>query len=607
VLQIRQLIVSLLVLFAAITQAQGGFTIKNYGVEIDLSNRANLGITERIQVEFNQPRRGIFREIPVEYALPQGNRRFIHVSNVQVAGHNYKLTQEGKNVRIRIGDANITHPAGTVIEYQISYQVSGAINWFENEADWDKHAELYWNLAGPGWSVPIERVEFKVTYPLIKSAEVVRARLYSGPLGSKTFQEVAFGKSGGGSTPFLDSKNGTLTGITTQTLNPGEAVSLVLGVPATVIPEPPIWSRLSEYFRLNWGYFLPIGLIAILFPIWFFFGRDPKLGPPGVRFDPPSGISPAFAGVLIDDKVDGRDVTAAIMSVAVKGYIKFKTDHPHGRFEPKTSYLIRTKKTDLSELTPFEARILNVIDPGNAPLPVQHINDRLRLSGSTIAQQLENKLIDNGFYRNLPRHVKGAMGQGFFLIAFGLIWGAGLISGILVNFGVMPTMASLFVGLLLCIPVAMFFTAIMPARTKLGAIKHRECVAFYEAMRRRAHYHDWFTKTNLDQTKYEQYLPYAVAFGLVNEWSNICRDVVVAPPSFIETNEFTAWDYMIFHSTFNHSLYDLNNSATSSLAPPQRSDDNSMFGDSGWSGGSGFGDGGGFSGGGFGGGGGDSW
>ncbi len=57
--------------------------------------------------------------------------------------------------------------------------------------------------------------------------------------------------------------------------------------------------------------FLPFVTFAVMFALWWYKGRDPD---PGLSvapmYEPPTGMTPAEAGALVDDRVDPRDITS---------------------------------------------------------------------------------------------------------------------------------------------------------------------------------------------------------------------------------------------------------------------------------------------------------
>ena len=53
----------------------------------------------------------------------------------------------------------------------------------------------------------------------------------------------------------------------------------------------------------------------VMYRLWSTRGRDPRLRPITVAYEPPDRLTPAEAGTLVDDSPDTRDLTATILTV----------------------------------------------------------------------------------------------------------------------------------------------------------------------------------------------------------------------------------------------------------------------------------------------------
>ena len=60
----------------------------------------------------------------------------------------------------------------------ISYKVTNAVRWF------DDHDELYWNVTGNDWPVPIDSAAASITFPA-NAAGNLRAQAFTGAYGSQ--------------------------------------------------------------------------------------------------------------------------------------------------------------------------------------------------------------------------------------------------------------------------------------------------------------------------------------------------------------------------------------------------------------------------------------
>src|SRR5207245_551508 len=105
---------------------------------------------------------GIFRDIPVLYEWDQRQNRVYDlgvdsVTDVSGRSWSYKVLDNGVYKEIKIGDPNQTLSGRQ--SYVIAYTVKGALNGFSD------HDELYWNVTGNQWAVPIKEASATVTVP----------------------------------------------------------------------------------------------------------------------------------------------------------------------------------------------------------------------------------------------------------------------------------------------------------------------------------------------------------------------------------------------------------------------------------------------------------
>jgi len=170
-----------LLLTAAPAAADEGWVIDRFASDIEIQRDGRLLIAEAIDVDFQRlnDRHGIFRDIPVRYRWDP-DPTLVRVYDVSVQsvrdangrGLNYETSQDGANYRIKIGDADrIVRGKQT---YRITYTVRGALNAFPD------HAELFWNVNGGEWPVPMRSVS-----AIVHNAydAFTRVTCYEGPHG----------------------------------------------------------------------------------------------------------------------------------------------------------------------------------------------------------------------------------------------------------------------------------------------------------------------------------------------------------------------------------------------------------------------------------------
>jgi len=86
------------------------------------------------------------------------------------------VQRRGDDLRIRIGDAKRTVSGQQ--EYWIRYRVKRGILYFED------HDELYWNVTGTAWPVPIDAVAARVGLPEELAPEHIQLACFTGRRGA---------------------------------------------------------------------------------------------------------------------------------------------------------------------------------------------------------------------------------------------------------------------------------------------------------------------------------------------------------------------------------------------------------------------------------------
>src|SRR3954467_7276022 len=103
------------------------------------------------------------------------------------------------------------------------------------------------------------------------------------------------------------------------------ALSLPAAVPASVRSSHgshPLFSAAG--LSANPIIFLPLAMAALMGALWYLQGRSPAMGSIPPRYEPPQNLSPIEAGVLVDGRLDPRDVVAGIVDLAIRGYLSIE-------------------------------------------------------------------------------------------------------------------------------------------------------------------------------------------------------------------------------------------------------------------------------------------
>lgn len=158
-------VVAGLIAVAPVADALGteeDWVIRSLDARYVLDESGTVTATEDIIVDFGSlERHGIFRDIPVEYEYDEKSNRLIGITGVSVTDGMtpvpFEASDSGPNIRIKIGDPDKLVSGRQ--RYVISYTIDDGLNPF---VDSD---ELYWNVTGNEWPVPIEAAFAVVSAP----------------------------------------------------------------------------------------------------------------------------------------------------------------------------------------------------------------------------------------------------------------------------------------------------------------------------------------------------------------------------------------------------------------------------------------------------------
>ena len=597
--------------------------INKFDVSITINSDSSIIVTENIAYDFGpQNRHGIYRDIPIRYKTEKGIYKldFRVLSVVDETGSKYKYdtSTKGDFISIKIGDPDI-YVTGENI-YIITYEMGGALNYF------DEHDELYWNVTGNNWKINIHNASCKVILPQKVKSDDINLTCYTGKIGSRE-KNCRSEISSETETYFAS----------TKTLLPGEGLTIVLGWPKGIVKEVPkkyskgIGSILLQYLPLLIAlYVLVIPLITLgtLSFIWNKYGKDPAgKGTIIPIYSPPDDLTPMEIGSIVDERADLRDISATIIDLAVKGYMRIREVKEKGFFKTKREYeFIKLKEAD-GNLDSHERELFNAIF-AKKPGVLEKVFDFIRifddsrklitekiyktreederktalkifdkkgkvikektseekpLTGKTIVRLSELK---GKFYENLPS-IKSVTYE------------------TLVKKDYFPTnpdsvrnryyvLAGIFVivNIISAIIIGLFGRA-MPRKTKKGKLIYEAILGFKEFLQvTEKDRLKFFNAPEKSPELFEKFLPYAMALAVEKQWAKQFEGIFEKPSDWYEG------DFGIINAImFTNMIGDLTNNMNTAFAstPGGAASGRSGFG------------GGGFSGGGFGGGGGGSW
>jgi len=584
----RRFLLALLAVACLTIATSASLSITQFLMEMEVLSTGELSVVETLDVMFETPHHGIYREIPVSYRRPTGERLSIDLDVTAVALEGsavpYTVRRSGDDVFIRVGDPDQVITGAYV--YTIAYTVDRALLF--NSSD---YIQLYWNATGNDWQVPIAHV-------------IARVRLPEGvaELDVPTTSYVGFSGSATRGRPAIRDAEGVFV-FEAASLAPGEGLTIDIAIPrnASGIAAPSTGEKAVHFVRANWYALLPVVALLLMFLWWWRRGKDPRTGVIAPRFDPPKKIRPGEAGVLIDDRVDLQDVSAMVIDLAVKGFLTIREvdeeREPVEGSEERSSeqasvdYRFTKLKDADGGLTEVERLVLDgIFDEGH---PEERTLSSMEHSFykvlPSIKRALYARLIKKRYYTSDPEDVWA----GYVLLA-GFVLVIGVALGVILS--------SLYLGIAVgvCALIVFAFSWIMPRKTQKGAEALREVLGLAEyislAEVRRLEFHDAPERT---PREFEKLLPYAIALNLTKIWTQQFEGLLERPPEWYSSSRrgFT-------ERQLGLALVRLSSGLHRSFVSAPRTERRSR-GRSAWGGRARFG--GGSSGGGFGGGGGGGW
>ena len=287
--------------------------IEQFDAEINVLPSGRIQVSEAIRFRFTGSWNGVFRDIPVRYETLQGFNYHLdlRVSSVlDEAGQplEYEESRQGQHKRVKIWVPGATDEARTV---HIEYSVENALRFIDPEdSDFEAgHDELYWNVTGDEWEIPIQAATARIVVP--PEVTGLAARVYTGPVGSST--------TGNATTTELEYG---FYFVTTEALEAREGMTISIAWAPGVIARPTSYVTTVRFLRSNWIFLVPIVTLIVMYRLWNARGRDPSRLAVTPQYEPPEGMTPAEIGTLIDNSPDMCDITASIVDLAVRGYLK---------------------------------------------------------------------------------------------------------------------------------------------------------------------------------------------------------------------------------------------------------------------------------------------
>jgi hypothetical protein len=492
--------------------AYGAVPLSSFDTVIGIQRDGSLVVVERFAPATPQTTVtwSTSTEYPGEWGI--GNPRVVEILQV--------TTTEGRplkyELRRRLGslEARI-HTAGTK-EIRLVYSVRNGVR-FLHDRD-----ELQW-MIGPGWRGHTQKATVFVQVPP-ELASAVRIQAYLRGRGLVPVRPTDAGPDRVWFEP------GGAIGQTEQLL-----VDVVL--PKGELKEPALGKRFAWFVGANTILLMPFVTLAAMVVL-----RALKRLPVrpnytiAARYEPPDGLTPAEVGLLVDDRLDPRDVTATFLDLAIRGHIRLEHCKPdegvHFEGHDFKLQLLRSKD-EWPALPLHERTLLFHTFYGGEWTKLSSLTLRFYPMVAVMRTQVAQLLRAKGMYWTDPNYAQSArmaLLLSFFAIAL-----------VVQLFGVFSFASSWSLSLLAVGTSAVIvhhFGRGITSKTIKGLRAYEEILGFQEFL-------DSVERDRLERLPaelFEKWLPYAMALGVEHHWARNFEGVAIAPPAWTSGMEDSVFD-----------------------------------------------------------------
>jgi len=290
-----------------------------------------LSVTETVSVPDGQQ---LVRHVPTRVAAGDDQDRVYTIRDAKVTGPG-KAESTGDELLLTLGGGQSV----------VTYTVDGSV------ADVIGGQQLRWPVAG-GWSAELTKVTASFTAPTPESSSV---NCFAGPDGSSQRCSLSEVDDSG------------IVRVEQDGLKAGDRVDLAVRLPVGAVPanarfeEPVTISKaflLTPLAGIGFGALALFLILGTLF-VWWLRKRDAGAFTADIALvdAPLDGVRPGQIGTVVDETVDVVDISATVVDLAVRGYLRITevpgaNDWRLSRRSPADEHLLDFERAIIDALLP---------------------------------------------------------------------------------------------------------------------------------------------------------------------------------------------------------------------------------------------------------------
>ena len=330
--------------FNAQTSFAKEYYYKNFEVNIKINQDSTFDVTEK-QIYYLDGSFGFFnRDISLN--------KIDAITDVEVFdGNGDRIPKNELQIKSRMGEKHVqwNFPRRNFNKegkaWIVKYKVHGGISFLKN------YDEIYWNAIPQDRDVTIKNVKVTVSLPDNEKFRGDLIQLYAEDISDLIKEYLADeqyiitdnnsssvnvsydrrlinhllskGMSFGG---YYFNRSNTQAIFWGKNLKPNTNFTIAVGFPKEIIPQSAYW---KDFLKIYYGYILSIIIFLSCVIIGFIYWHKTERSKEGKRaiipqYEPPQNLKPAMAEIIVKEKLTSRGLSATIIDLAVREYVKIE-------------------------------------------------------------------------------------------------------------------------------------------------------------------------------------------------------------------------------------------------------------------------------------------
>ncbi len=411
----------------------------------------------------------------------------------------------------------------TTRTFTLRYTLSGALRIY------DEGDQFAWTFVEADRAYPLEEWRAVVHLPQAFDAEELSVSRYN------------YGVAVVGGATITDGRTVEYTGTTRR---PGDEWGVFVQFPhGAVNATPPAWQRIEDAraqeaaarraeiaaqeqannrVAISAAVVLFLVTVVVMVVLW---GRLIRVTAKGAtieqqqRTTPPDQLPPAMAGTLLHKRPDMHDIIATLVDLARRGFLRIveypATESPDALPHQQRSFRLERGAQPTSDLLPYEQRLLAALFSHGESRDLDTLRKKFFSRLPRIKTEIHHELVKAGYCLEDPGHKRNRyIFAGIAVTVFAVIGGelsASIGSSYHVPMAFLIPLSTLPFGIGLFV-----LSAFMHMRTPSGLVAAQQWQNFC----RHLEHPPPSDSTSTDSTvnRFEDYLPYAIAFAMEEPW-----------------------------------------------------------------------------------------